>query len=87
MIYRHALRNALLPVVTIIGLQMALMLGGSAVVETVFSWPGLGSAIVQSSATRDYPVILGIMLLISVSVVVVTTATDVVYSALDPRIK
>lgn len=84
--YRHALRNALLPVVTLIGLFFAFILSGAIVTETVFSWPGLGLLFFQSVTRRDYPVLLGLFLVTAVMVVVVNLITDIVYGILDPRI-
>ena len=86
-IYGHALRNALLPVVTIIGGDLGMLLSGAVFVETVFAWPGLGRLMIDSLAMRDYPVLLGLFLLISISVAVVNFITDLTYAALDPRIK
>jgi peptide/nickel transport system permease protein len=86
-IYGHALRNALLPVITIIGADVGMLLSGSVLVETVFAWPGLGRLMIDSLAMRDYPVLMGLFLLISISVVGVNFITDVAYSLLDPRIK
>ncbi len=84
--YRHALRNALLPVVTIIGLFAAFILAGAIVTETVYSWPGLGLLFFQSVTRRDYPVLLGLFLVTAVMVVVMNLITDIVYGILDPRI-
>jgi len=86
-IYGHALRNALLPVITIIGADIGMVLSGSVLVETVFAWPGLGRLMVDSLAMRDYPVLMGLFLLVSISVVVINFITDIAYSMLDPRIK
>jgi peptide/nickel transport system permease protein len=83
----HALRNALIPTVTMIGLQMGFLIGGAVVVETVFAWPGIGLLVVDSIFGRDYPVVQGIVLLIAVLVVVVNLAVDVIYTFLDPRIR
>lgn len=85
-LYGHALRNALLPVVTVIGNDFGMLLSGAVFVETVFAWPGLGRLMIDSLAMRDYPVLMGLFLLVSTSVVVVNFITDLVYSALDPRI-
>ena len=85
-LYGHALRNALLPVVTVVGSDFGMLLSGASLVETVFAWPGLGRLIIESMAARDYPVLLGVLLLSSVCVAVVNFAVDVVYSLLDPRI-
>ena len=84
---RHALRNALLPVVTTLGLEVGLLLTGSALVETVFAWPGIGRLLFDSIAARDYPVIQGIFLLVTIFVVAANWLTDVLYSVLDPRIR
>ena len=86
-IWRHAMRNAWLPVITLLGLQLGALLGGAVITETVFSWPGIGSLLVESIQKRDYPVVQGCVLLISLAYVVVNTATDIVYAAVDPRIR
>lgn len=86
-VWRHALRNALLPVVTILGLQLGVLLGGAVVTEMVFSWPGLGELTIESIQRRDYPVVQACVLLISVSYVIVNTLTDLVYAWLDPRVR
>jgi peptide/nickel transport system permease protein len=86
-IWGHALRNALLPVVTVLGLQLGVLLGGAVVTEMVFSWPGLGELTIQSIQRRDYPVVQACVLVISVSYVVVNTLTDLVYAWLDPRVR
>jgi peptide/nickel transport system permease protein len=84
---RHVLRNALLPVVTMAGVQVGSLLGGSVVVESVFAWPGLGQLAYQSLFARDFNLLLGIFFLSSCLVVIVNLAVDVVYVLLDPRIK
>jgi peptide/nickel transport system permease protein len=86
-IWRHGLRNALLPVVTVLGLQLGVLLGGAVVTEMVFSWPGLGELTIESIQRRDYPVVQACVLLISASYVVVNTLTDLVYGWLDPRVR
>ncbi len=86
-LWRHALPNALLPVVTFVGYNLGLLLAGSALVETVFGWPGLGRLLYDSVFTRDYPVLLGIFLTVSLSVVVANLVTDLLYGYLDPRIR
>lgn len=83
----HALRNSLLPVVTIVGLQTGVLLGGAVVVENVFAWPGLGSLIVDSVAARDYAVVQAAALLIAGVVVVLNLLADLTYSRLDPRMR
>ncbi len=85
--WRHALPNALLPVVTFIGYNLGFLLAGSALVETVFGWPGLGRLLYDSVFTRDYPVLLGIFLTVSLTVVAANILTDLVYGYLDPRIR
>lgn len=86
-IFKHALRNAMIPVVTIIGLQLGLIIGGSVVVETVFGWPGVGSLIVTAAKMRDFPVIQAGVVLISVAVTFTNTLVDLSYAVLDPRIR
>lgn len=86
-ILRHALRNALNPVVTVAGLQFGVLLAGAIVTEKIFAWPGLGSLVVQSIERRDYPVVQGCILCIAASYVLVNLLTDVVYAKLDPRIR
>lgn len=85
--YAHALRNALLPIVTVVGANLGMILSGAVLVETVFAYPGLGRLMIEVIAARDYPVLMGLFLLISVSVVVVNFLTDITYTLLDPRIK
>ncbi len=84
---RHALRNALIPVVTIVGLEFGRLLGGAVLTETVFSLPGLGSFLIVSIAKRDYPVVQGIVLWLALAFVVINMLVDVGYAALDPRIR
>ena len=86
-VYKHALRNALLPVVTMAGLVFSGVISGAVLVETVFSWPGLGTLAVQSIVARDTPTILGILFFSSLVVVVANLLTDLVYRIIDPRIK
>jgi ABC-type dipeptide/oligopeptide/nickel transport system permease component len=83
----HALRNSLVPVVTIIGLQLGAVLTGTIITETIFAWPGLGRLLVQAISFRDYPLVQGCILLISVTYVAMNLLTDVVYGLLDPRIR
>ncbi len=84
---RHALRNAMLPVLTIIGLQLGALLGGAVITEMIFSWPGLGQLTIESIQKRDYPVVQACILFITSSYVIVNTVTDVLYAILDPRIR
>ncbi|MBA2731540.1 MAG: ABC transporter permease [Acidobacteria bacterium] len=86
-IYGHALRNALLPVVTIIGSDFGMLLSGAVLVETVFAWPGLGRLMLESLAMRDYPVLMGLLLMISITVALVNFVKDLTYAVLDPWIK
>lgn len=85
-LYGHALRNALLPIVTVIGNDFGMLLSGAVLIETVFAWPGLGRLMIDSLAMRDYPVLMGLFLMVSVSVVVMNFITDLTYAVLDPRI-
>lgn len=84
---KHALRNALLPVVTILGLQFGTLLGGAVITEVVFDWPGLGQLLVDSIQRRDYPVVQACILIISVAYITVNGLTEIVYAWLDPRIR
>jgi len=84
---RHALRNALLPVVTVAGLQFGTLLGGAILTETIFSWPGLGSWIYEAILARDYPVVQGGTLVVAVAFVTLNLLVDVSYALLDPRIR
>ena len=85
-VWKHAMRNAWLPVITVIGAQLGALLGGAVVTETVFDWPGLGTLMIESIQKRDYPVVQACVLVISVAYVVVNSVTDIIYSLLDPRI-
>lgn len=86
-VFRHALRNALVPVITIGGLEFGSLLAGAVITETVFTWPGIGRLLVQSILARDYPVVQGAVLLIAVSFIVVNLIVDLVYGFIDPRIR
>lgn len=86
-LFKHALRNALVPVVTVVALQMGGIIGGSVVVETVFSWPGIGTLLINGAKMRDYPIIIYGVMLIAAAVTVINTLVDISYSALDPRIR
>lgn len=86
-LYKHALRNAVLPVVTMLGLQFGNVMAGAVLVETVFNWPGLGRLAFESVLRRDYPTILGVLLFSSMVVVVMNLLTDLAYRLIDPRIK
>jgi peptide/nickel transport system permease protein len=84
---RHALRNALIPIVTVVALMVPRLVSGVAITESVFAWPGMGQLAVDSALQRDYPVVMGITLMVSVLVVVTNFLTDISYLALDPRVK
>lgn len=86
-ILAHVVRNALLPVLTLLGLQLGTVLGGSVVVEAVFSWPGIGSLMLDSVMSRNFPVVLGVLVLSSCVVLIANAAVDVVAMLLDPRIR
>jgi len=86
-IYKYALKNALIPVVTVVGLQFGYMLGGAVLTESVFGWPGLGRLVVQSIFTRDYPLVQSGILLIAMSFVFVNLGVDLLYAAIDPRLR
>ncbi|HLN87128.1 MAG TPA: ABC transporter permease [Candidatus Limnocylindrales bacterium] len=86
-IVRHALKNSLIAAVTVVGLQTARLLGGSTIVETVFSWPGIGRLLIEGIYSRDYPIVQGSVLLIAVTYVFINLFVDIAYKWLDPRIK
>jgi peptide/nickel transport system permease protein len=85
--YKHALRNALLPVITIAGLQIGFMFTGAVLTETIFAWPGMGSLTYQAILQRDYALLMGLFLMVSVCVISMNLVTDVVYTFVDPRIR
>ena len=86
-VFRHALRNALLPVVTVIGSQIGVMLTGAALTETIFAWPGLGRLLLDATRSRDYPLLMAIFILVAITVVVANLITDLIYTLLDPRVR
>jgi ABC-type dipeptide/oligopeptide/nickel transport system permease component len=86
-VYRHALRNAMIPVITVLGLQFGALLAGAIVTETVFSWPGIGRLTIQAISNRDYYLVQGCILAIGLTYVAVNFLTDLLYSALNPRIR
>jgi ABC-type dipeptide/oligopeptide/nickel transport system permease component len=86
-LFRHAFRNALIPILTILGLQFGTLLAGAIVTETIFSWPGIGRLAVQAISARDYPLLQGCILLIAVSYVAVNLLTDMIYALVDPRVR
>ena len=85
--WRHTVRNAILPVVTMIGYRLPTLVAGALFTETIYSWPGMGLLFVDAVLVRDYPMVMGIMLVIAVAVLVVNLLTDVVYALIDPRIR
>jgi peptide/nickel transport system permease protein len=85
-IIRHILRNAMLPIVTVAGMQAGALVGGAVVIETVFAWPGLGRLIYDALLQRDYPVLLGVFLVMSVIVIALNLLTDAIYRVIDPRV-
>jgi len=86
-VYKHALKNAIIPTLTVIGITLAILIGGAVVIETVFNIPGLGRLIISAVLRRDYPVIQGVVLLIAVSYTLVNLLVDLAYLVLDPRIR
>jgi len=86
-VIRHALRNALIPIVTLIGLQIGFLLGGAVVTETMFSWPGIGRLAVGAILSRDFPVAQGTIIILALAFLMINLAVDVLYAVLDPRVK
>jgi peptide/nickel transport system permease protein len=86
-VFKHALRNAMLPTVTVIGLQVGLLMGGAVITETIFSWPGVGQIAYQSIYSRDYAMIQGVVLYGALLFVLVNLLVDVLYAVLDPRVR
>ena len=86
-IYKHAVRNAMVPVVTVIGLNVGLLLAGAILTETVFSWPGIGRLVVNAVYERDYPLVVGCILVFAIVFVIVNLITDILYTRIDPRIQ
>jgi peptide/nickel transport system permease protein len=86
-VFHHALRNALIPVVTVIGLEFGALLGGAVITETIFAWPGIGRLAIRSIVQRDFPVVQGVVLMIAVVRICANLAVDVVYAIIDPRIR
>jgi ABC-type dipeptide/oligopeptide/nickel transport system permease component len=86
MLTRHVLRNAMLPIITLMGLSLGYIVGGALLVETVFTWPGIGLAVYQAVLQRDYPMLQGAFLLLTISVVVFNLLADLLYAKLDPRV-
>jgi len=86
-VIKHALKNAMIPIITVVGLQFGLLLGGAVLTETVFAWPGLGRLIVDSILARDYPVIQGTILIFGLLYIMVNLVVDLIYALVDPRIR
>jgi peptide/nickel transport system permease protein len=86
-IFKHAVRNAMVPVVTVIGLNFGLLMAGAILTETVFSWPGFGRLVVEAVYERDYPLVVGCILIFAIVFVIVNLITDILYTYIDPRIK
>ena len=86
-LFKHALRNGLIPVITILGLQIGPLLAGAIITESIFSWPGLGRLMIQAINARDYPLVQGCILTISLTYILVNLTTDILYSVVDPRIR
>ena len=86
-LYKHALRNALLPVSTVIALQIGLMFGGSVLVESVYNWPGINNFLITSINLRDYPVVQGVLLVISILFIGINLIADVTYGLLNPKVR
>jgi ABC-type dipeptide/oligopeptide/nickel transport system permease component len=86
-LFRHALPNAMIPIITVVGLQFGALLAGTIVTETIFSWPGIGRIAVQAITERDYPLLQGCILVIALSCVLVNLLTDLIYAVIDPRVR
>jgi ABC-type dipeptide/oligopeptide/nickel transport system permease component len=86
-VLKHAFRNSLIPIVTIVGLQFGAVLTGAVITETIFAWPGVGRLLIQSIGARDYPMVQGCILFIAATYVTVNLLVDIVYGFLDPRIR
>jgi ABC-type dipeptide/oligopeptide/nickel transport system permease component len=86
-LYRHALRNALIPIVTLVGLQFGALLAGAIVTETIFSWPGVGRLTISAISNRDYALVQGCILAVGLTYILVNVATDILYAVLNPRIR
>ena len=86
-VYRHALRNAMIPIITVLGLQFGALLAGAIVTETIFSWPGIGRLTIQAISNRDYYLVQGCILAIGLTYIAVNFLTDLLYSAVNPRIR
>ena len=87
MILRHAVKNAIIPVVTLVGMQLPILVGGSVIIENIFNLPGLGGLMLDALNERDYPVVSAVNLFFATVVVAVNLLTDLLYASLDPRIR
>jgi peptide/nickel transport system permease protein len=86
-VYRHALKNAFIPVLTMMGLQFALLMAGAVLTETTFSWPGMGRLLLERIYLRDYPTIQGVIIVFALIVAMVSLIVDIIYAIVDPRIR
>ena len=86
-VYQHALKNAMIPVITLIGLQVAILLAGAVLTESVFAWPGMGRYLVDRIALRDYTAVQSVITMFALFVALASLAVDIIYSLLDPRVK
>jgi len=86
-ITKHALKNALLPIITIVGMNFALMLGGGMIIESTFALPGIGSLTVQSIRTKDTPIVIGAIIFIAIAISIMNLLVDIIYTYIDPRLK
>lgn len=86
-VLKHALRNALIPAITVVGLQAGALLSGAIITETIFAWPGIGRLLIDSIHTRDFPLVQGTVIVIALSYVIINLVTDLVYAAADPRVR
>lgn len=86
-INKHALRNALIPIITVVAMEIPLLLGGSILIEQIFQWPGIGQLTIQSILSRDYPILMGLNLVAALIVLSTNLLTDLLYAAADPRIQ
>ena len=87
LVYGHASKNALIPIITLIGLQVAILLAGAVLTETVFSWPGMGSYLVERISARDYTAVQSVIAVFALLVAMISLAVDVIYSLVDPRVR
>ena len=86
-VYKHALKNALVPVITMLGLQVALLLAGAVLTENTFNWPGMGRLLLERIYLRDYPVIQGVIIMFALAVALASLIVDVLYALIDPRVR